>query len=66
MVDASHLEKLSQLSHEDLALLVDLFHLPYEHGEKGKSILDEFKWLKENSHQADRNSQLFNEKVNRT
>eukprot|EP00794_Sanderia_malayensis_P000208 gene208-823_t len=62
MVDASQLEKSSQLTCEDLGLLVDLFFMPYEHGNKAKSLLEEFKWLKENSYQADKHSQLFNDK----
>ena len=33
----------------DVELLIDLFHLPYEHGDKGKLIINEFKWLRLNA-----------------
>ncbi|KAJ9585196.1 hypothetical protein L9F63_002999, partial [Diploptera punctata] len=38
------------LSHEDLALLCDLFYLPFEHGGQGLQLLHEFNWLKSNAH----------------
>lgn len=42
--------KLNMLTYEDLALLVDLFYLPFEHGAKGEQILHEFHWLKSNGY----------------
>jgi hypothetical protein len=39
-----------QLNHEDLALLCDLFYLPFEHGGQGLQLLHEFNWLKSNAH----------------
>ena len=38
------------LTVDDLQLLVDLFYLPFEHGRQGVNILNEFNWLKMNSH----------------
>ena len=40
---------LSPLSADDLLLLVDLFYLPYNHGQKAKQIIADFKWLKFNA-----------------
>ncbi|CAG2170294.1 unnamed protein product, partial [Oppiella nova] len=37
-----------QLTVEDIALLVDLFYLPFEHGGQGLQFLNEFHWLKAN------------------
>lgn len=39
----------SNVSIEDLWLLCDLFYLPFEHGSKGLTILNEFHWLKNNA-----------------
>ncbi|XP_075532915.1 O-GlcNAcase isoform X2 [Dermacentor variabilis] len=39
-----------QLTLEDLALLVDLFYLPFEHGNQGIAFLQEFHWLRVNGH----------------
>ena len=39
----------SSITIQDILLLCDLFHLPYEHGERGKKIISDFKWLKENA-----------------
>jgi len=39
-----------QLSLEDLTLLSHLFYLPFEHGPQGMELLQEFNWLKLNSH----------------
>ena len=50
---------LSPLSVEDLLLLVDLFYLPYNHGQKAKQIIADFKWLKFNAIKED--SQEFME-----
>lgn len=44
---------------EDLLLLVDLFYLPYNHGQKAKQIISDFKWLKFNAIKED--SQEFME-----
>ena len=39
--------KLSDsFSYEDLLLLVDLFHLPHQHGEQARRLLEDFDWLK--------------------
>lgn len=35
---------------DDLALLCDLFYLPFEHGGQGLQLLQEFHWLKSNAH----------------
>lgn len=42
--------KVSDLTYEDLALLCDLFYLPFEHGSQGLQLLQEFNWLKSNAH----------------
>lgn len=34
---------------EDLYLLCDLFYLPFEHGNRGFKLLNEFNWLKANA-----------------
>lgn len=34
---------------EDLYLLCDLFYLPFEHGNRGLKLLNEFNWLKANA-----------------
>ncbi|XP_046668184.1 protein O-GlcNAcase isoform X2 [Homalodisca vitripennis] len=39
-----------ELTIEDLALLCDLFYLPFEHGSQGVQLLQEFNWLKSNAH----------------
>ncbi|XP_018901156.1 protein O-GlcNAcase isoform X2 [Bemisia tabaci] len=39
-----------ELRYEDLALLCDLFYLPFEHGVQGVQLLQEFNWLKSNAH----------------
>lgn len=33
-----------------MALLCDLFYLPFEHGGQGLQLLQEFNWLKSNAH----------------
>lgn len=38
------------LTEDDLALLCDLFYLPFEHGGQGLQLLQEFNWLKSNAH----------------
>jgi len=49
---ASPLERTEKelLTHEDLALLCDLFYLPFEHGGQGLQLLHEFNWLKSNAY----------------
>lgn len=44
------IRKESDLTYEDLALLCDLFYLPFEHGNQGLQLLQEFQWLKSNAH----------------
>nr|CAG4646837.1 EOG090X01OH [Megafenestra aurita]SVE92239.1 EOG090X01OH [Megafenestra aurita] len=39
-----------QLTVDDLVLLCDVFYLPFEHGPQGMQLLQEFNWLKLNSH----------------
>ena len=55
--------KSSEITAADLYLLIDLFYLPYEHGNGGRALLDCFRWLKENSSQLNSSCQLFNDKV---
>ncbi len=38
------------LTQEDIALLVDLFYMPFEHGSTGVKLLKEFAWLKNHCH----------------
>ncbi|XP_030046727.1 protein O-GlcNAcase isoform X4 [Microcaecilia unicolor] len=38
-----------QLSQSDLRTLVDLYYLPYEHGEEAGQLLREFQWLRAHS-----------------
>jgi len=40
----------NKITLEDVTLLVDLFYLPFEHGPQGIWLLNEFHWLKNNSH----------------
>lgn len=44
------LDDTRQLTLEDLAILVDLFYLPFEHGIQGVAFLHEFHWLRVNGH----------------
>ena len=43
-------EDTEELTVEDLQVLAELFYLPYEHGRYGITIMNEFNWLKINSH----------------
>lgn len=43
-------EEQYQMAIEDLALLCDMFYLPFEHGPQGMQLLQEFSWLKCNAH----------------
>lgn len=45
-----YFRKENLLTYEDLALLCDLFYLPFEHGAQGLQLLQEFQWLKSNAH----------------
>lgn len=38
------------LDSSEVALLVDLFYLPFEHGRQGVEFLQDFAWLKGNAH----------------
>lgn len=37
------------INFDNLSLLVDLFYLPFEHGLQGSELLQDIKWLKDNS-----------------
>ncbi|CAH1154331.1 unnamed protein product [Phaedon cochleariae] len=50
MVVENNDRKVGDLTYEDLALLCDLFYLPFEHGGQGLQFLQEFNWLKSNAH----------------
>lgn len=41
--------KENVLNYDDLCLIVDMFYLPYEHGNLGLQIMQEFQWLKANA-----------------
>uniref|UniRef100_A0A915PL24 protein O-GlcNAcase n=1 Tax=Setaria digitata TaxID=48799 RepID=A0A915PL24_9BILA len=41
---------------EQVAVFVDMFYLPFEHGRRGIQMLQEFSWLHENSYVMRRNS----------
>ncbi|XP_065641313.1 protein O-GlcNAcase [Hydra vulgaris] len=41
--------KPSLIGFSDVFLLCHLFYLPYEHGDSGQKMLDDFRWLKENA-----------------
>ncbi|XP_026279162.1 protein O-GlcNAcase [Frankliniella occidentalis] len=43
------------MTYEDVALLCDLFYLPFEHGSGGTQILHDFNWLKTHAHVVCRN-----------
>ena len=40
------LKLAENFTYEDLQLLVDLFHLPHQHGEQARRLLEDFDWLK--------------------
>ncbi|KAJ8026164.1 Protein O-GlcNAcase [Holothuria leucospilota] len=51
---------IENVEEEDVCLLVELFYLPYEHGSKAISMLEEVHWLKSNAyvlHQAKKTKQ---------
>ncbi|XP_050505146.1 protein O-GlcNAcase isoform X2 [Diabrotica virgifera virgifera] len=48
--NAENESKEISLTCDDLALLCDLFYLPFEHGGQGLQLLQEFNWLKSNAH----------------
>ena len=62
-VDHESRAKSSEITSADLNLLIDLFYLPYEHGDNGRALLESFRWLKENAGQLNSGYQLFNDKV---
>lgn len=41
---------------DQVAIFVDMFYLPFEHGRRGIQMLQEFSWLHENSYVMRRNS----------
>uniref|UniRef100_A0A336LRR3 protein O-GlcNAcase n=1 Tax=Culicoides sonorensis TaxID=179676 RepID=A0A336LRR3_CULSO len=43
-------ETENQITSDDILLLCDLFYLPFEHGLNALHLLNEFQWLKMNSH----------------
>jgi len=43
------LDNNNTIIYEDLALLVDLFYMPFEHGTKGVQMLQDLYWLKSNA-----------------
>ncbi|XP_069779582.1 protein O-GlcNAcase isoform X2 [Narcine bancroftii] len=51
------------LSQDDLRLMVDLFHLPYEHGEETACRLREFQWLKANTDCVSANTKTEGQKA---
>ncbi|XP_041054003.1 protein O-GlcNAcase isoform X2 [Carcharodon carcharias] len=51
------------LTLDDLRLMVDLFHLPYEHGEETAGLLREFHWLKTNSDFVSANTKMESKKA---
>ena len=40
------LKLAESFTYEDLRLLVDLFHLPHQHGDQARRLLEDFDWLK--------------------
>ncbi|KAI6217820.1 Bifunctional protein NCOAT [Aphelenchoides fujianensis] len=42
--------KGDRIDHEQLALLVDMFYLPFDYGERGIVLLDDFQWMHKNAH----------------
>ncbi|XP_032899709.1 protein O-GlcNAcase-like [Amblyraja radiata] len=46
------------LSPAHLCLMVDLFHLPYQHGDGTASKLRQFQWLKTNAHYVGSNTKI--------
>lgn len=51
----------SMLAVDDVLLLCELHYLPYEHGERGRQLLEQFKWLQINA--ADYHQPIEKEKV---
>lgn len=49
-VDFDEESRTNMLTYDDLALLIDLFYLPFEHGKQGIQFLTDFHWLKTNGH----------------
>ena len=40
------------ISIDDLAVIADLFYLPFEHGAVGRYLADEYEWLRGHAHMA--------------
>lgn len=45
---------IEQINFENLSLLVDLFYLPFQHGQRGQTLLKELRWLKDCSESLNR------------
>ncbi|KAI1725429.1 beta-N-acetylglucosaminidase domain-containing protein [Ditylenchus destructor] len=54
-------DAIGKIDSEKVALLVDMFYLPFEHGQRGVNLLEEFQWLHENA-QIIRSESEANEK----
>lgn len=46
---SSDQSNLGLINFENLSLLIDLFYLPFEHGSHGYTLLNDIKWLRDNS-----------------
>ena len=59
--------ELNPMTIEDLRLLTECFYLPYEHGSVGRTVVQKFKWLRENalelSRSSDKKSEAYIDKV---
>lgn len=49
----------SNVTKEDLFLMIDLFFLPYEHGELAKHLVSEFKWIQTNAPPIESNKEQY-------
>ncbi|KAI1731922.1 beta-N-acetylglucosaminidase domain-containing protein [Ditylenchus destructor] len=61
MEDEEISDAIGKIDSEKVALLVDMFYLPFEHGQRGVNLLEEFQWLHENA-QIIRSESEANEK----
>lgn len=48
----------SKITHDQLALLVDIFYLPFDYGEQGLAMLDDFQFMHKNAHILRQNREL--------
>lgn len=48
----------SRITHEQLALLVDIFYLPFDYGEQALNMLEDFQFMHKNSHILRQNREL--------